>query len=221
MAIGSRERLQQEIAVLAARHMVESGDDCAAARRKAAAELGADASRMREGMPDRRQIETALRAYLRTVIGAPYRAWLREQRQLAARWMEILAEFEPYLVGAVLNGSATRDCHVHLQLFADSAKDVEMALLDRGLDIRVEAADPAEPHAQERIGFVVGGRGSAAGVLLTVYDRVALRVAPPGRNRPPDPDQHPLERAGRANLAMLRELLAVTAEPAATAHAAE
>jgi len=44
-----------------------------------------------------------------------------------------------------------------------------------------------------------------------VMDPVALRVAPVGR--PKDPELHPVERAGRASVAMVERLLAETAPP--------
>jgi len=221
MPMGNRERLQLEIAALAARRMAEDGEDCGAAKRKAAAEVVGDAARARDCLPDNAQVEVALRAYLRGVVGAPYRAWLQDLRLLAAQWMEALAAFDPYLVGAVLNGSATRHSHIHLHLYAESAKDVEMALLDRGLAIRVDEAAGGEAHAQESIGFVVGGRTPGAGkegvgVLLTVYDPLGLRMSAANRARASDEQQHPIERSGRAGLAMVRQLLAETGASAGT-----
>jgi hypothetical protein len=220
MSTGARDTLQQEIAALAARYMAEDGADCAVAVRKAARQVVGDAVRSRDGLPDNAQVEVALRSYLRSVIGAPYRQWLRGLRELAVQWMQELAAFEPRLVGAVLNGSATRHSHLHLHLYTDSAKDVEIALLDRGLDIRVDEAGAA--HAQETIGFVVGrrepgGYGDATGVLLTVYEPLALRTAPASRPRAADPQQHSIERAGRADLAMVQRLLEETGAQTAAA----
>jgi hypothetical protein len=224
--MGNRERLQDEIAALAARHMAEDGVDCAAAKRKAAIALAGDGGRARDCLPDNARIEVALRAYLRGVVGAPYHAWLQQLRRLAAEWMQVLAPFDPHLVGAVLNGSATRHSHIHLHLYAESAKDVEIALLDRGVAIRVDTAVGADPHAQESIGFVVdaGQRGAGrdgVGVLLTVFDPVGLRVAPGNRARAADELQHPIERSGRADLGMLRRLLAETGAAPATDGAAD
>jgi hypothetical protein len=51
--------------------------------------------------------------------------------------MEQLAEFHPYLTGAVLNGTAGEHDDIHLQLFADSAKEVEIFLLNRNVNIDI------------------------------------------------------------------------------------
>ena len=214
---GSREELQVAIATQAARLMAEDGLELGPARHKAAtAILGAQA-RAGSALPDHEQIETALRCYLREPDGAVHRQMLHKLRLLAVEWMQILAPFQPHLVGPVLNGSATLHSHLHLHLFTDSAKDVEMALLDRGLDIRVGPADDGPAHAQEIIGFMVTdtgaartGRGAARAatpILLTVLDTTALRHAPSAQSRRHDPNLHAVERAGRANLQMLRELL--------------
>jgi hypothetical protein len=214
---GSREALQLSIATLAARLIADDGLELGPARHKAAAAILGTAARGSGALPDHEQIEAALRHYLHEHDGAAHRQLLQKLRLLALEWMQLLAPFQPHLVGSVLNGSATEHSHLHLHLFADSAKDVEMALLDRGLDIRVGPADGEPVHAQEVIGFLAphpgteravrGGAEPSTPVLLTVLDITALRHAPSARARRHDPSLHAVERAGRANLQMLRELL--------------
>ncbi len=46
-------------------------------------------------------------------------AELQALRELAALWMERLAEFRPHLSGAVWRGTATRLNDIHLQLYCD------------------------------------------------------------------------------------------------------
>lgn len=212
---GNREKLQREIAAVAARLMAEDGHDCAQAKRKAAVEVGA-ADGARGLLPDNEQIEAALREYLRAFDGPAHRELLQQRRRLAAQWMQTLARFQPYLVGPVLNGSATRHSHLRLNLYTESAKDVEMALLDLGIDIRVAPPGSDDSRAQEMIGFMVAdpddkadGKpgGTKTPILLAVFDEDALRISPATRARAQDPDLHPVERAGRADLAMVRRLL--------------
>jgi len=227
---GSREALQREIAGRAARLIAEDGLDSAQARHRAAAEILGASVRANGTLPDHEQMDAALREYLRLHMGEAHRSLLRELRAVALDWMQVLAPFQPHLVGAVLNGSATVHSHLHLHLFTDSAKEVEMALLDRGLDIRVGPADSGAGrargharHAQEVIGFLAPASAhprsptarsaprrdsgaAATPVLLTVLDTDALRFAPAAHMRRQDPDLHPVERAGRANLQMLRQL---------------
>jgi hypothetical protein len=54
--------------------------------------------------------------------------------------MELLAEFRPYLTGAVLDGTAGRYAKIEIDLYADSTKDVEISLLSR--DISYESSEP-------------------------------------------------------------------------------
>jgi len=214
-----RNRLQREIAAAAARLMAEDGAQCAQAKHMAAARLTGQARAAHGILPDNDQVEAALREYLRTFGGAAHAALLLHLRELAVEWMDRLQTYAPHLVGAVLNGSATRHSHVHLNLYTESAKEVEMALLDRGVRIGVDLPTERDLHAQEVIGFVVragvrGSRDQSTAILLTIYDPAALRVAPPSRARNADTLLHPIERCGRASLPMMRQLLAETAASA-------
>ncbi len=236
---GNREHVQQDIARLAARFIVEDGHDSGPARHKAAAEILGSAARLQGALPDHEQMEAALRAHLRAHLGLAHRALLQRLRERALHWMQALAGFQPHLVGAVLNGSATPHSPVHLHLYADNAKEVEMALLDLGLDIRVAPGEPGQPHVQEVIGFLEreeaapartaprstqGPRDASApatAVMLTVLDSGARRFSPAAHARRQDPELHPVERSGRADAPMVRQLLAdSTGAPAAQlAHA--
>jgi hypothetical protein len=237
---GNRERTQREIAQLAARFIVEDGHESGPARQKAAAEILGAGVRANGAMPDHTQMETALRAHLRTHLGDAHRVLLQRLRACALEWMQALADFQPHLVGAVLNGSATLHSPLHLHLYTDNAKDVEMALLDRGIDIRVAPGEAGHAHVQEVIGFLDAGDGprgtappvraphraretpaAATAVLITVLDTGALRFSPAAHERRQDPDLHPVERSGRASAPMVRQLLAETSGTAApeAAHA--
>ena len=45
--------------------------------------------------------------------------------------MQIFARFNPHLTGSVLDGTAGQYAETHIHLFADSAKDVEIFLLNQ------------------------------------------------------------------------------------------
>ena len=218
---GDREKLQRQIAAIAARMIVEEGRDSAQAKRKAAAALAGHRARALTVLPDKEQMDAALREYLRTVVGAPHKALLRCLRSVAVHWMQVLEDFRPYLVGAVLDGSATQHSPLKVNLYTESAKDVEMALLQQGVSFRVADPPGGEAHALEVIGFLAPSgdpsvHEDSIGVLLTVYEPGALRVAPHARSKSSDPLLHPIERSGRANLSMLRQLL--DASDAAASH---
>jgi hypothetical protein len=50
--------------------------------------------------------------------------------------MRELAQFNPHLTGSVLNGNAGKYADIKLQLFTDSAKAVELYLIDQGISYR-------------------------------------------------------------------------------------
>jgi hypothetical protein len=217
---GRGDDLRTAIAAAAARWIAEEGCDYATAKRRAVREVLGDASGVGGAMPDNVLVESELRRYLRLFAADRQPAQLAALRRLALHWMRRLLEFDPHLVGAVLNGTATGHSGIHLNLYADSAKDVEIFLLNASQSFDVREAGPNAETTQEVLEFVVPApRGSPidgnVGVKLSVMDPVALRVAPSGR--PKDPQLHPVERSGRATVSMLERLLAESGEPAGSA----
>jgi hypothetical protein len=234
-ATGPRSAAEEtalEIATVAARLIAEEGCDYSTAKRRAASDV-LGRSDPRFGMPDNTLIETELRRYLRLVEGARHlrRLWLL--RYAALTMMRRFAEFNPHLVGAVLNGSATEHSNIRLHLFADSAKDVEMALLNAGIDFVAnegEGDKRGERSAgapEEQLSFLTlmddgaGGRRQV-GVVLAVHDTDAIRVAPRRTtDRSADPELEPIEASGRANLAQVEAWLAGMSAPPADSEPSE
>jgi hypothetical protein len=210
-----QDTLRAELAAAAARLIADEGCDYAQAKRRAAAELAGGQRRVT--LPDNHEVERELRRHLRLFDAETHPPLLAALRAVAARLMQWLAPFDPHLVGAVLNGTATEHSDVHLHLFVDSAKDVEVFLMDAGIDFDVdEGGSDERPAAFECLSFVtlsadpgLPARARQVGVRLHVYPRDAIRVAP--RQRAEDPQLHPVEAAGRANLAALRRLIEDTA----------
>jgi len=206
-----RNDLQTEIAAAAARLIAEDGLDYATAKRKAADEVMGDTGRRRV-LPDNAAVEHELRRYLATFEPDEHRQRLVAMRALALELMERLADFNPHLVGAVLNGTATVHSDLHLHLFTDDPKEVLRFLLNAGFD--VESVEPAQRRGDagapgEELHFLLPARDPAlprrVGVVLSVHDRDAIRVA--ARQRSADPALHAIEAAGRANATALRTLL--------------
>jgi len=130
-------QLRLEIAAKAARMIAQDGADYATARRKAARQvLGVDQPAPNL-MPDNLQIEDEVRKYQSLFGGGAQAERLRHLRETALQVMDALAAFHPYLTGAVLNGTAGEHDDIHLQLFADSAKEVEIFLLGRNVNIDI------------------------------------------------------------------------------------
>ncbi len=210
--------LRTELAATAARLIAEEGCEYAQAKRRAVREILGESGDRRTTMPDNSEVEHQLRRYLRLFGGESHRALLAALRTFAADTMRTLQVFDPHLIGAVLNGTATEHSDVHLQLFVDSAKDVELKLMSLGIEFDVEdGASDERPSALERLSFVSAAaharsRQGMIGVRLHIYERDAIRVAARHRRDVAnEEDMHPIEAAGRANLAALRRLISESA----------
>jgi hypothetical protein len=200
-----------EIAVSAARLIADEGMDYAGAKRRAAREVLGDAANTRGLLPDNEQIEDELRRHLRLFGGPEQRMMLAALRRHALKLMQWLRAFEPRLVGAVLNGTATEFSDLQLHLYSDDVKEIEIHLLNQRIDFDVDEGDPEPGGAIERIRFVTDvpldpARKHRTGVVLALLPPVALRVAP--RYRSNDAGLHPVEASGRASIEQLETLLA-------------
>jgi len=130
-------QLRAEIALVAARMIAQDGADYDTARRKAARQvLGVDQPKPNM-MPDDAQLEAEVRSYQALFGGPAHAERLAHLRATAAQVMEALADFNPYLTGPVLSGTAGEHDDIHLQLFADSAKEVQIYLLNRNVNIDI------------------------------------------------------------------------------------
>jgi len=212
--------LRAEIAAAAARLIAEEGCEYGQAKRRAVQELLGDSRTA--PVPDNAEVERELRRYLRLFAADTHPRLLAGLRQVASSLMERLAVYEPHLTGAVLNGTATGHSDIHLHLYVDSAKDVEVFLLDAGVEFDVDEGPPDErPRMLERLSFLMPAprdiglprQVDRIAVHLHVYPRDAIRVAPRRRPDPGlEPDLHPVEASGRAGLSALRRLIEDTTQ---------
>jgi hypothetical protein len=110
--------------------MAEEGmTDFALAKQKAARQSGLTDAKI---LPDNREIEEALRDYQGLYQSHDQPIELRRLREAACEAMRELSSFRPFLVGAVLNGTANQYSEVTLQLFADDCKALALFLVNRG-----------------------------------------------------------------------------------------
>src|ERR1700742_4143623 len=120
------EDLRSALAQEAARIMAEHGiEDFLQAKRKAADRLGVHDVSV---LPSNVEIEAALRAHQRLFGGDAHDHSLKEQRRIALDTMRLLQEFQPRLVGSVLNGTATDYSDINLHLFSDASETVAIKL---------------------------------------------------------------------------------------------
>ncbi len=129
------DHLRSAVAQEAARLMAEHGiQDYLVAKRKAAERYGVMDTSM---LPKNTEIEAALLSHQRLFGGAQHERSLQEQRRVALQAMRVLEKFEPRLVGAVLNGSATEFADIQLHVFSDTPEAVSMRLMDARYDYEV------------------------------------------------------------------------------------
>jgi hypothetical protein len=190
-----QDRTRVSICDTAARLIAEEGiTDYTQAKRKALRQLGLPES---TPLPGNGEVEAAVREWQTLFQDDEQKERINHLRRKAAELMGILQEFRPYLTGSVLDGTAGRYAEIDLQLFADSAKEVEIFLLNRG--IPYSHATPRNDRAEAVL--VVEADDAVAN--LVIYPPLDERVSPKGR------DGRPRERA---RLAAVKSLLASFAD---------
>jgi hypothetical protein len=186
------EHLRAEIAAAAARMIAEDGADYASAKRKAAKLIIGNQKIRGDVLPDNAQVEAQVREYQALFLGDS-----QPQRLQSLRLMEKLADFSPWLIGAVLNGTAGEHSDIHLLLFTDNTKDVAVYLLNA--NIAYEVSESSHFRYPDRTVETLSFMWKHEGIHLSLYDRDDLR----GASR---------KFGDRADLAGLRAVLAEGAQ---------
>ncbi len=207
--------MRDEIATVAARLIAEDGLDYSTAKRKAARQILGDTRLAGEWLPDNEQIEEEIREYQALFQSESQPHALHALRLIALDWMHRLADFHPYLTGAVLNGTANQHSDVHLQAFCDNPKEVAIFLLNAGIQYEVSEtrhfAGRGQVETLSSRGMILPC-GNAIWIHVALYDTDDLRGAmrADGRGRP-----------ARVNEAGVTALVAADGNPAAGAHGAQ
>ncbi|MEA3117657.1 MAG: hypothetical protein QOI13_927 [Paraburkholderia sp.] len=195
-------RVREEIAIAAARLIAEEGLDYSSAKRKAARQVVGQARVAGEWLPDNDQIEEEIREYQALFQAESQPVLLRRLREFALGWMKRLAPFNPYLTGAVLNGTAGEHSDIHLQVFCDNPKEVAIYLLNANVQYDVsETRHFGGRGAIETLSFLsrCAPDEEPIGMHIALYDvddlRGAVRADARGRTQ-------------RANTAAVEALLA-------------
>jgi len=169
--------------------MAEHGiQDYLIAKRKAAERYG-----VVEGsfLPKNVEIEAALAAHQRLFAGDKHTSSLEQQRRIALQAMQLLAKFEPRLVGAVLNGTATEFTDIQLHLFSDTPENVYLHLMERRYEYEVlERKLRMTPDRQISVPSVRFAMGDET-VEAFVFPTDGIRQAPIS-----PVDGKPMRRAG-------------------------
>ncbi|MDP3760203.1 MAG: hypothetical protein Q8R01_06775 [Ramlibacter sp.] len=183
------ESAKSEIAATAARMVVEEGLEYGPAKRRAVRQLGLNS---RSALPDNDALEEAVREYIELFCADTQPVELAALRKLALTWMERLAQFRPYLGGAVWHGTATRLSDIYIQLFCDDPKSAEMALIENKVDYvpRTVTGLNGEPVEALSLSSISRELGEPIGVHLLIYDHDDVRGAlkPDAKGRTPRGD---------------------------------
>lgn len=163
---------RKRIASAAARLMAEEGiNDYTLAKRKAAHALGLPDNTQ---LPENAEIEEELRIYQRLFQDEEQTTRITHLREKACEIMAIMQRFNPYLTGSVLDGTAGRYAEIDIQLFTDSAKDVEIFLLNQLIDY--EHSTPRSERAEAVL--TIHSKDAVANLIIYPYhdERVAFKT---------------------------------------------
>ena len=192
--------LKLDIASTAAAMVVEEGLEYGPAKRRAVKQMGLPA---RSELPGNDELEDAVREYIALFCADTQPGELAALRELALTWMERMAQFRPYLGGAVWHGTATRLSDIYIQLFCDDPKSAEIALIDHDVDYepRTVTGFTGEQVEALSLSSFCQGLNEKVGVHLMVYDHDDLRGAlrPDAKGRKPRGDLVDVQKLGMIN----------------------
>jgi hypothetical protein len=196
----TRSDVRSEVAALAAQLIADSELDYQSAKRKAARQVFGDSHISAAMLPDNDEIDQFLLEHLQ-LFDPDHEPRLTRYREAALVWMQRLDAFNPYLAGSVWKGIVAAHAPIHLQAFTDDAKELEITLLNEGINFDV--AEIAHFAGRGNVPALTFYWQQDLPILISVYRyddlRGALKRQRPG-NGP--------SRAERGNLAAVRELLA-------------
>ncbi|MEO8809248.1 MAG: hypothetical protein ABI386_03275 [Rhodanobacter sp.] len=188
----NRKRVAQEAARLMSEHGIR---DFHHAKLKAAERLGILDT---QALPRNLEIEQALREHQRLFSADRQPQLLRERREAAVEAMSFLTDFEPRLVGAVLEGTADAHSAVCLHVFSDDPDIVMQYLRDQGVPIEMQVRRFRYGRDEQPEYPVLLFSAGELPFDLTVLPRVALRQAPLDRT-----ELRPMRRASLAQVEMM------------------
>ena len=199
-AFDDSAQLRQEIAAAAARLVAQDGADYGSAKRKAARQVLGDAPSPPNVLPDNDMIEEQVRQYNALFLADSQPARLFQLRTIALQVMEALQQFHPLLSGPVLNGTAGPHDEIYLQLFAESAKEIHLFLLNKNVVLDMSESPHfkgARYDAVETASFLWKNEGVHAAMYELDDMRGALKAKADGK-------------VLRTDIAGLRSLLAAS-----------
>ncbi len=174
----SRLRLtRMEVAAEAARIIAtESQHNYHAAKTKAAERIGVSD---RLALPSNIEVKEALSTYQNLYGGAQHHDNLEHLRHTAIWAMQLLGEFNPRLVGPVLDGTADKHSRVALHVFCDSPDFIVLHFLNKGASFQQEQRQIRWHDGSHRTVPLILFELDETTIEFSVFDPVILRQAPP------------------------------------------
>ena len=163
------KNIRFQVAHKAAQMMAEEGiSDYAFAKRKAAKFFGLMDG---EALPSNDEINDAIKEHQAIFFDEEHEARLKELRLEALSLMKKLSAFNPHLTGPALDGTAGRYPTIHIQLYADSMKEVEFFLLNHNIayETRDRKYRTKDPVQDKKIIPVLTLEGSMGPIELLIY----------------------------------------------------
>jgi hypothetical protein len=163
------KHIRFQVAHKAAQMMAEEGiSDYAFAKRKAAKFFGLMDG---EALPSNDEINDAIKEHQAIFFDEEHEARLKELRLEALSLMKKLSAFNPHLTGPALDGTAGRYPTIHIQLYADSMKEVEFFLLNHNMayETRDRKYHTKDPVQDKKIIPVLTLEGSMGPIELLIY----------------------------------------------------
>ena len=190
------KQARQEVAAEAARILATEGQhNYHAAKKKAAERIGVSE---RLALPSNIEVKDALLIYQALYGGRAHHDNIDALRRTALQAMQLLHDFQPRLVGSVLDGTANAHSRVALHVFADAIETLVLFLLERGIAFDQQQRQIRWFNGEHRMVQVVVFELQGAEIEMTVFQPLHLRQSPPSPI-----DGRPQRRASLAEVEIL------------------
>lgn len=196
----ARTEVRAEIAAAAARLIADSALDYQSAKQKAARRAFGGKTPPAGLMPNNDEIDQALREHL-DLFDPEHAVRVATYREAALLWLTRLADYHPHVCGGAWKGVVAPHTPLHIQCFTDDGKELEMLLLDAGVNYDVVEVAHFSARLPDVPALVFHDRHDVP-IMISVYQHDDLRGAlKRGANAPPE----------RGDLGALQRLLAAEA----------
>lgn len=171
----AHDDLRAEVADQAARLIADSALDYQSAKQKALRRAFGNTTPPSGLVPSNEEIDRALREHL-DLFDPGHAARVQHYREAGLLWLERLADHHPYLAGAAWKGVVAEHAVLHIQCFTDEAKELEIQLLDAGIDYDVVEVSHFSGRGCDVPALVFHDRDGLP-VMISLYGHDDLRGA--------------------------------------------